>query len=70
MFGFISKKKLKNYIEDVKRGNRAKTLGQNYDRPISEKQSETNIYAQGYEDGTDNFYNALCSKFKIKRKNL
>ena len=67
MFGFISKKKLKNYIEGVKRENRAKILGQNYDSPISEKQVKTNIYAQGYEDGTDNFYNALCSKFNIKR---
>lgn len=63
MLGFISKKKLKNYIEDVKRRNRAKILGQNYDSPISEKQKKTNIYAQGYEDGTDNFYNALYSKF-------
>ncbi len=67
MFGFISKKKLKNYIEEVKRRNRAKILGQNYDSPISEEQKKKNLYAQGYEDGTDNFYNALCSEFNIKR---
>lgn len=67
MFGFISKKKLKNYIEAVKRRNRAEFLGQNYDRPISEEQKKKNLYAQGYEDGTDNFYNALCSEFNIKR---
>ena len=67
MFGFINKKKLKNYIEEVKRGNRAKILGQKYDSPISEEQQEKNLYAQGYEDGTDNFYNALCRKFNIRR---
>ena len=67
MFGFISKKKLKNYIEEVKIGNRAKVLGQNYDGHISEEQKKKNLYAQGYEDGTDNFYNALCGRFNIKR---
>ena len=68
MFGFISKKKLENYITEVKRENRKGNLNANYDTPISEKQQKTNIYAQGYEDGTDNFYNALCGKFNIKRK--
>lgn len=68
MFGFISKKKLKNYVEEVKRENRANKMGQNYEHPISEKQKKMNLYLQGYEDGTDNFYNGLCSRFKIKRK--
>ena len=67
MFGFISKKALKNYIEQVKVGNRASNLGQNHEQPISEKQKLENVYAQGYEDGTDNFYNAVCSKFNIER---
>lgn len=67
MFGLISKKKLKKYIEEIKKGNRAEKLGQKYEQPISETQRIKNIYAQGYEDGTDNFYNALCNKFNIKR---
>lgn len=68
MFGFISKKKLKNYMYEVQQSSTKENLNANYDTPISEKQQETNLYAQGYEDGTSNFYNALCRKFKIKRK--
>ena len=68
MFGFISKKKLKRYMERVKENNRASCLGQCYEMPISLAQQNKNIYAQGYEDGTDNFFNALCAKFKIERK--
>ena len=68
MFGFISKKELKKYIYGIKTENRAKNLGQNYDLPITENQKIKNVYAQGYEDGTDNFYNAICSKFGIERK--
>ena len=67
MFGFISKRKLKKYISGIKTENRGINLGQKYDAPIDEKQKMRNIYAQGYEDGTDNFYNAICSKFNIKR---
>ena len=67
MLGYISKKKLKDYIEEIERENRAEKLGQNYDSPISESQQNRNLYLQGYEDGTSNFYNALCSRFKIKR---
>lgn len=63
---FINKKKLKKYIEEIKKANRARTM-QNYDHPISEEQKDRNLYWQGYEDGTDNFYNAVCSKFKISR---
>lgn len=69
MFGFISKKKLEAYMFEVKKGNRKTHLGANYAEPISRKQQETNLYAQGYEDGTDNFYNALCGKFKLTRNN-
>lgn len=64
---FISKKKLQKYIEEIKKGNRARTM-QNYNHPISEKQQVSNAYWQGYEDGTDNFYNAVCAKFKIGRE--
>lgn len=63
---FISKKKLAKYIKNLKDENRAENLGQDYTQPISEKQARVNIYAQGYEDGTDNFFNAVCAKFKIK----
>ena len=68
MFGFISKKKLKKFMDYHKEVNRASCLGQCYGIVITETQRDKNIYAQGYEDGTDNFFNALCGKFKIKRK--
>lgn len=64
---FISKKKLAKYIKMLKDNNRTEDLGANYENDLTEKQIRTNIYAQGYEDGTDNFYNAVCAKFKIKR---
>ena len=62
---FISKKKLKKYIEEIKDGNRASKMGQNYEQPISEEQKTKNLYLQGYEDGADNLYNAVCYKFKL-----
>lgn len=65
MLGFISKKKLKAYMTKVKDGNRASNLGANTDYPVSEDQQRKNTYAQGYEDGTDNFYNGICSQFNI-----
>ena len=65
---FISKKKFKNYIEKLQAENRAANLGQNYDQPISKEQASMNMYLQGYEDGTDNFFNAICSKFNIRSK--
>lgn len=65
MFGFISKKELKKYMDGVKATG---SLKRKYTPPITEDQKIKNVYAQGYEDGTDNFYNAVCSKFNIKRK--
>lgn len=67
MFGLISKKKLKAYMNIVKSGSRANSFNVNYEHPISEKQQSINAYAQGYEDGTDNLFNAVCGKFNIKR---
>ncbi len=67
MFGFISKKKLQKYIKEIKDGNQKEKLYANYEQPISKKQQALNSYSQGYEDGTDNMYNALCSKFNLKR---
>lgn len=63
---FISKRKLTKYIEKLWANNRAEQLGQDYKQPISEEQKTKNIYLQGFEDGTDNFFNALCSKFNLK----
>ena len=64
---FISKKKLAKYMKEIKDGNRKSNLGANYENDLKEEQIRTNLYAQGYEDGTDNFLNAVCAKFKIKR---
>lgn len=66
MFGFISKKKLHKYIREIKDRNRIENLGSKYKHPISEKQQTRNVYNQGYEDGTDNMYNAICGRFNIK----
>ena len=63
---FISKKKLKKFIQTIKEENRASKMGQNYEHPISEEQKQKNLYLQGYEDGTDNFYNAVRAHFKIR----
>ena len=65
---FISKKKLKKYVEEIKNRNRAIKMGQDYEQPISPDQREKNIYLQGYEDGTYNFFNAVCHKFNLKRE--
>ena len=64
---FISKKKLAKYIKMLKDNNRKEDLGANYENDLTEKQIRINIYANGFEDGTDNFYNAICAKCKIKR---
>lgn len=59
MFGLVSKKKVLKRMEEIKRGNRKENLYADYKQPISEDQGKKNIYSQGYEDGTDNFYNGL-----------
>ena len=64
---FISKKKLAKYMEEIKAANRKINLSANYENDLTKEQIRTNISAQGYEDGTDNFFNAVCAKFKIKR---
>lgn len=64
---FISKKNLAKYMNEIKAVNRKSNLGANYENDLTQEQIRTNIYAQGYEDGTDNFFNAVCAKFKIKR---
>ena len=67
MFGFISKKKLREYMTEVCKGNRAGCLYAKYP-PKSEEQEKLNCYSRGYEDGTDNMYNAICGKFEIDRR--
>lgn len=58
MFGFVSKKKLKSYMNQIKIENRKEKLYAKYP-PKDNKQEKLNCYSQGYEDGTDNFYNVL-----------
>jgi hypothetical protein len=59
MFGFISKRKLLKKMKEIKDGCRKEKLGVKYP-PETEKQEHMNLYLNGYEDGTDNFYNALA----------
>lgn len=60
MFGMVSKKKVLDYIKKIKDGNRKEHLYAKYP-PRTHEQENLNCYSQGYEDGTDNFYNALQS---------
>ena len=54
------KKKVLDYIKKIKDGNRKEKLYAKYP-PRTPEQGKLNLYSQGYEDGTDNFYNALKS---------
>ena len=63
---FISKRKLKKYLEKLWVENRAEKLGQIHADPLSEEQQTKNTYLQGFEDGTDNFFNAVCHQFNLK----
>lgn len=52
---------LEKILEEMKRikdGNRKEKLYAKYP-PNSKDQEVLNAYSQGYEDGTDNFYNAI-----------
>lgn len=60
MFGLVRKKKVLDYIKKIKDGNRKEQLYAKY-HPRTHGQEKLNCYSQGYEDGTDNFYNALKS---------
>lgn len=64
MFGLVSKKKLLNEMKFIKDNNRNTDLFANYDEPITEEQATLNAYSQGYEDGTDNFFNVLKHMLK------
>ena len=60
MFGLIRKKKLLKEMKEVKDSNRKENLYAKYPAE-TKKQEILNAYSTGYEDGTDNFYNALKS---------
>ena len=52
---------LEKILEEMRRikdGNRKEKLYAKYP-PNSKDQKVLNVYSQGYEDGTDNFYNAV-----------
>ena len=60
---------LEKILEELKRikdGNRKEKLYAKYP-PNSKDQEVLNAYSQGYEDGTDNFYNAAA---EIIRKHM
>lgn len=50
--------KILEEIKRIKDGNRKEKLYAKYP-PNSKDQEVLNAYSQGYEDGTDNFYNAV-----------
>ena len=61
MFGLVRKKALRRYMKEIKDENRASNIY----APKDNKQEKLNCYSQGYEDGTDNFYNGLKAHFKL-----
>ena len=63
MFGLISKKKVLKMMDEIKSGNRATDLYAKYP-PKNKHKEKLNCYSQGYEDGTDNFYNGLKGLLK------
>ena len=50
--------KILEEMREIKDGNRKEKLYAKYP-PNSKDQKVLNAYSQGYEDGTDNFYNAV-----------
>ena len=59
-------KKILEEVKRIKDGNRKEKLYAKYP-PDSKNQEVLNAYSQGYEDGTDNFYNAIAG---IIRKHM
>lgn len=58
--------KILEEMKKIKDGNRKETLYAKYP-PKGEQEKILNGYSQGYEDGTDNFYNAMVD---IIRKHI
>ena len=59
--------KILEEMKKIKNGNRKEKLYAKYP-PNSKEQKALNAYSQGYEDGTDNFYNAMVDIIR-KRMN-
>lgn len=64
MFGVVRKKTIRKVIDEVKAANRKEKLYAKYPDKTS-NQLILNSYSAGYEDGTDNFYNALSYELGI-----
>ena len=60
MTTMVRKKKVLDYAKEIRVENRAEDIYAKYP-PEDVRQEKLNCYSQGYEDGTDNFYNALKS---------
>lgn len=58
MFGLVRKKTIRKVMNEIKENNRKEKLYAKYPAETAE-QKTLNSYSQGYEDGTDNFYNGL-----------
>lgn len=61
MFGLISKKKLLKEMDRIRESGKKKNNGVKYP-PNNENDKSMNCVLQGYEDGHDNFYNALYAR--------
>lgn len=59
--------KILEEMKKIKEGNRREKLYAKYPAE-SQDEEKLNIYSQGYEDGTDNFYNAIVSFIHTKIK--
>lgn len=55
--------KILEKMKEIKDGNRKEKLYAKYP-PNSKNQEVLNAYSQGYEDGTDNFYNAIVDNIR------
>ena len=62
MFGFISKKKLLEEMNQLLESGKQENNGAKYP-PDNENDERWNLITRGYEDGHSNFYNALHSRF-------
>lgn len=67
MFGLISKKRVIEYLEQIKDGSRAENMFTGKESATPDRQRALKAYSQGYEDGTDNVYNALLYRFSLKK---
>lgn len=56
--------KILEEMKKIKDGNKKENLYAEYP-PKTIDQEKINIYSQGYEDGTDNFYNAMVSFIRL-----